>query len=96
VLLASALKLLNASNTLLVIVLVAVAIIGPLLWASVYRRARAGDPSLPRISRLLADAATGRTWRRPQARQKPPETIHAPDATDPNEPTGLEQTGVER
>jgi uncharacterized protein len=96
VLLASALKLLNASNTMLVIVLVAVAIIGPLLWAGVYRRARAGDPSLPRISRLLADAVTGRTWRRSEALQKPPEAIDAPDATDPSEPTGLEQTGVER
>jgi hypothetical protein len=91
VLLASALKLLNASNTMLGLVLVAVAIIGPLLWATVYRRARAGDPSLPSISRLLADAATGRTWRRPQAAPDSPEAIEAIEAIEPSKPTWVER-----
>jgi uncharacterized membrane protein YfcA len=84
VLLASALKLLGASNTLLIVVLGIVAVVGPVLWASVYRRSRAGDPTLPSVGRLLADAATGRAWRR------------ARPVTDPPESTELEQTGVER
>jgi uncharacterized membrane protein YfcA len=84
VLLASALKLLGASNTLLIVILGIVAVVGPILWASVYRRARAGDPSLPSIARLLADAATGRAWR------------HQRPVTDPPEPTELEQSAVER
>jgi uncharacterized membrane protein YfcA len=84
VLLASALKLLGASNTLLIVILGIVAVVGPILWASVYRRARAGDPSLPSIARLLADAATGRAWR------------HQRPVTDPAEPTELEQSAVER
>jgi uncharacterized protein len=88
VLLASGLKLLDASNTVLLIVLAAVAVVGPLLWANVYRFARAGDPSLPSIQRLLADAATGRAWRR---RPK-----LAPEPSESTEPTGLEQTGIER
>jgi uncharacterized protein len=88
VLLASALKLLDASNTMLVIVLAAVGVVGPLIWASVYRRARAGDPSLPSVQRLVADAATGRAWRRPT-----PPRLHP---TEPTEPTELEQTGAER
>jgi uncharacterized protein len=83
VLLASALKLLNASNTLLVVVLVTVGILGPLLWVNVLRRARAGDPSLPSLSRLFTDAATGRPWRVQQVAESP-------------DPTELEQTGVER
>jgi uncharacterized membrane protein YfcA len=40
VLLASGLKLLEASTTVLVIVLLAVAVVGPVLWATVYRSAR--------------------------------------------------------
>jgi uncharacterized membrane protein YfcA len=84
VLLASALKLLDASNSLLVVVLAAVGVIGPLLWAAVYRHARAGDPSLATIPRLFADAATGRSLRRPRPVTGPPES------------TELEQTGVER
>jgi uncharacterized membrane protein YfcA len=84
VLLASALKLLDASNTLLVIVLATVGVLGPLLWAGVYRGVRAGDPSLPSIPRLFADAATGRSWRRPHPAPERPE------------PTELEQTRVER
>jgi uncharacterized membrane protein YfcA len=40
VLLASGLKLLEASTAVLVVVLVAVAVVGPVLWATVYRSAR--------------------------------------------------------
>jgi uncharacterized membrane protein YfcA len=90
VLLASGLKLLGASNTVLVIVLAAVAIIGPLLWANVYRGARRGDPSLPSLSRLFGDAVTGR------ARRRPPPAPEMLEPIEPTEPTGLEQTGVER
>jgi len=86
VLLASALKLLGASNNVLLIVLGTVAVLGPLLWATVYRRARAGDPSLPSVTRLLVDGATGRAWRRKPSAAGP---------TEPTEPTELEQTGVE-
>jgi uncharacterized membrane protein YfcA len=93
VLLASALKLLDASNTTLLIVLAAVGILGPLLWASIYRSVRAGAPTLPSIPRLFADAATGRAWRRPRAASVLPESI---DPAESSEPTGLEQTGVER
>jgi uncharacterized protein len=96
VLLASSLKLLNASNTLLVIVLAAVAIIGPLLWANVYRGARRGDPTLPSISRLLGDAATGRARRGPRPAPGQAEATEPADLADPSEPTGLEPTGVER
>jgi uncharacterized membrane protein YfcA len=91
VLLASSLKLLNASNTVLVIVLATVAVIGPLLWAYVYRGARRGDPSLPSISRLFGDAVTGRALRR----RRVPALSDAIE-NEPTEPTGLEQTGVER
>ena len=87
VLLASALKLLDASNGTLVIVLAAVAVLGPLLWATVYRSARTGDPSLPSIQRLFADAATGRAWRRPHPASEQQESA---------EPTELEQTWAER
>jgi hypothetical protein len=90
VLLASALKLLDASNATLVIVLATVGVVGPLAWAIVYRRARAGDASLPSVPRLVADAATGRAWRRLQPRPKLPERI------EPTEPTGREQTRVEQ
>jgi uncharacterized membrane protein YfcA len=87
VLLASALKLLGASNGVLVVVLVSVGVVGPLLWAGVYRRARRGDPTLPSISRLFGDAVTGRARRRPQPAKAPVETT---------DPTGLEPTGAER
>jgi uncharacterized membrane protein YfcA len=87
VLLASALKLLNASNTTLVVVLAAVGVLGPLVWAGVYRRARAGDASLPSVSRLVANAATGRAWRRPKSHL---------DRIEPTEPTEREQARVER
>ena len=93
VLIASALKLLGASNNLLLIVLGCVAVLGPLLWATVYRRARVGDPSLPSVTRLLADGATGRAWRRKPAAASPTEPT---EPTQQTEPTGLEQTGVER
>ena len=96
VLLASALKLLSASNTTLVIVLATVAVVGPLLWTNVYRRSRAGDPTRPSISRLFADAATGRAWRRQRPAVQPLDLSERIEAIEPNEPTGLEQTGVER
>jgi uncharacterized protein len=87
VLLASALKLLDASNTMLVVVLAALAVLGPLLWATVYRAARADDPALASIPRLFADAVTGRAWRRP------PAGAERPDRT---EPTGAEPSRVEK
>jgi hypothetical protein len=94
VLLASALKLLDANNTVLLLVLAAVAVIGPLLWANVYRGVRRGDPTRPSIARLFGDAVTGRAGRR---RPSPtPEMLEQIDATEPTEPTGLEQTGVDR
>jgi uncharacterized protein len=87
VLLASALKLLDASNTTLVVVLAAVAVLGPLLWATVYRAARADDPPLATIPRLFADAVTGRAWRGP-----PP----GAEGRDRTGPTGVEPTRVEK
>ena len=67
VLLASALKLLEASNTSLVVVLAAVAVVGPLLWATVYRSARpdqadrgAEGPAPGRGDRPLAQLGRGR------------------------------------
>lgn len=61
VLLASGLKLLDAGTTTLVVVLGTVAVVGPLLWATVYR-ASAGAESRRRLWELLAVALTGR-WR---------------------------------
>jgi uncharacterized membrane protein YfcA len=65
VLLASGLKLLDASNAVLVAVLIAVAVIGPLLWATVYRTARptGTEHSVPR---LFGAAVTGRLRRHGQ------------------------------
>ena len=62
VLLASGLKLLEASTAVLVLVLLAVAVVGPVLWATVYRSARpdqAGRGDRGPKALLLA-AATGR------------------------------------
>jgi uncharacterized protein len=70
VLLASALKLLDASNTTLVLFLAAVAVTGPLLWAAVYRSARRDDPSLGSTPRLVGAAVTGRWRRRAAARDR--------------------------
>ena len=53
-LLASGLKLLGASTTTLVVVLASVAVVGPVLWATVYRRAGAG-PGAPASSPALTD-----------------------------------------
>ncbi len=63
VLLASGLKLLDASTGVLVAVLLVVATVGPLLWATVYRTARptGTEHSVPR---LFAAAVTGRFRRR--------------------------------
>ena len=62
VLLASGLKLLEASTTVLVVVLLAVAVVGPVLWATVYRSARPDE--VDRGDRgakdLLLAAVTGR------------------------------------
>ena len=59
VLLASGLKLLEASATVVVVVLLAVAVIGPILWATVYRKARPDVADTP-PSDLLGAAVTGR------------------------------------
>ena len=62
VLLASGLKLLEASTAVLVLVLLAVAVVGPVLWARVYRSAR--PDQVGRGGRgpkdLLLAAVTGR------------------------------------
>jgi len=59
VLLASGLKLLDASNVVLAVVLVALVVVGPLLWATVYRGARPDLADRPARDLLLA-AVTGR------------------------------------
>ena len=61
VLLASGLKLLDAGVGTVLLVLAAVAVLGPVLWATVYRRARTDD-SVP-AHHLLGAAVTGR-WLR--------------------------------
>jgi len=63
VLLASGLKLLDASTLTLGLVLLAVAVLGPVLWATVYRSARPDRSSTP-SSDLLGAAVTGRWLRR--------------------------------
>src|SRR3954447_3829911 len=59
VLLASALKLLDASTAVLVGVLAALAVVGPLLWAAVYRSA-SPDQRQTSLLRLAGAAVTGR------------------------------------
>ena len=59
VLLASGLKLLEADTAVLVAVLLAVAVIGPVLWATVYRSARPDQADRGAKDLLLA-AVTGR------------------------------------
>jgi uncharacterized membrane protein YfcA len=71
VLLASGLKLLNASTTTLVVVLLVVAVVGPVLWATVYRTARPDRVGTP-PSDLLGAAVTGRWLRRRRAAEKRP------------------------
>jgi uncharacterized protein len=62
VLLASGLKLLEASTTVVVVVLVAVAVVGPVLWATVYRSARPDQMARGEhgAKDLLLAAVTGR------------------------------------
>ncbi len=60
VLLASGLKLLNASTSTLVLVLVTLAVVGPVLWATVYRRARPDRAARARVPDLIGAAVTGR------------------------------------
>ncbi|MDQ1603055.1 MAG: uncharacterized protein QOE01_900 [Actinomycetota bacterium] len=69
VLLASGLKLLNASTTLLVLVLVGVAALGPVLWATVYRRAEGApaERSPAAVLGLYRAALTGRWGKRKKA-----------------------------
>ncbi len=67
VLLASGLKLLDASVTVLLLVLLAVAVIGPILWATVYRKARPDRDDAG--TDLLGAAVTGRFLRRRRARK---------------------------
>ncbi len=59
VLLASGLKLLDASTTTVVVVLLSVAVVGPVLWATVYRRARPDRGDTP-PAHLMGAAVTGR------------------------------------
>ena len=66
VLLASGLKLLEASATVVVIVLLSVAVIGPILWATVYRKARPDIADTP-SGDLLGAAVTGRFRRASKA-----------------------------
>ena len=68
VLLASGLKLLDASVTVLVLVLLAVAVVGPVLWATVYRKARPDRDDAS--TDLLGAAVTGRFLRRRKAAKK--------------------------
>ena len=65
VLLASGLKLLDAGVGTVLLVLAAVAIVGPVLWATVYRRSRI-DERVP-ARHLLGAAVTGR-WLRGRAK----------------------------
>jgi uncharacterized membrane protein YfcA len=60
VLLASGLKLLEASTTVLVVVLLGVAVVGPVLWATVYRSARPDQAARRGAKDLLLAAVTGR------------------------------------
>ena len=59
VLLASGLKLLEAPTSVVVLVLLSVAVIGPILWATVYRKARPDVADTPPAD-LLGAAVTGR------------------------------------
>ena len=68
VLLASALKLLGASTTTLVVVLAVVAVVGPVLWATVYRAARP-DLTGTTTRQWMGAAVTGRWLRRRDARR---------------------------
>ncbi len=62
VLLASSLKLLDASATTMVLVLLAVAVVGTAVWISVYRVSKADGRETP-LGQLLRAAATGRRHR---------------------------------
>ena len=82
VLLASGLKLLDAGTGTLVLVLGVVALVGPLLWVLVYRRARADRGSHRSGRYLLLAAATGR-WLRSGGRNG-----GRPDERTDDQPTG--------
>jgi uncharacterized membrane protein YfcA len=74
VLLASGLKLLDASVGTVLLVLAAVAFVGPFLWAAVWRRS-SPEGSEPTVPHLFAAAVTGRWlswggWEKP-AEQRP-------------------------
>ena len=60
VLLASGMKLLEASTAVVVAVLLSVAVVGPVLWATVYRAARPDQVSRRGAKDLLLAALTGR------------------------------------
>ncbi|MGZ4615333.1 MAG: hypothetical protein ACXV4A_07210, partial [Actinomycetes bacterium] len=66
VLLASGLKLLDASTVAVVAALAAVVVLGPVLWASVYRTAAPEVAEGRGASGLARAAVTGR-WSRPRA-----------------------------
>jgi hypothetical protein len=78
VLLASGLKLLDASVGTVVLVLAAVAVVGPVLWAGVWHRSRPGGTGRATAPHLLAAAVTGRWlswggWEKPaEARPRVP------------------------
>ena len=84
VLLASGLKLLEATTGVLVAVLGAVAVVGPLLWATVYRSARP-DGTRHGIGPLFRAAVTGRLHRHPATPSDPentPATVTSRDDSD--------------
>jgi len=66
VLIGSALKLVGASTTVLILVLACLAVIGPLLWISVYRSARSDHAAHRTGPYLFVAAATGRWLREAQ------------------------------
>jgi hypothetical protein len=78
VLLASGLKLLDASVGTVVLVLAAVAVVGPVLWAGVWHRSRPHGTGRATAPHLLAAAVTGRWlswggWEKPaEARPRVP------------------------
>jgi uncharacterized membrane protein YfcA len=76
VLLASGLKLLEVPNSVLVVVLLAVAVVGPVLWATVYRSARPDQVGRRGAKDLLLAAVTGR-WLSWGGRDRHPEEARA-------------------
>jgi len=98
VLLASGLKLLDASTTVLVLVLAAVAVLGPLLWASVYRSTRPDGTAASGL-RLFGAAITGQLGRRSRDNDQAarlPTAAGASRARGPAEGTSRDDSGISR